>query len=101
VLKDGTQTKINDAEWSKTLSNRKVFDEEGTEILRVTSNEQRGLVRIYAMRSAKAESGKAEVKSEHNNIVLADADLARCAREAGEACGLSDQILSDVLGDLA
>lgn len=83
TLCDGTEIRINDAEW-RSVANRKEFDEQQTEILRVTRHTSGLMTRVYAMRSV---GGK--VEAERNEIVLQGGDLKAATQRAIGACGLS------------
>lgn len=83
-LHDGSAFKINDDEWRSVL-NSKSFDDDHTEIVRVTRHTSGLMNLVYAMRS---EGGK--VESEHYQVVMKGGDLQAAVTAAAEKCGITD-----------
>lgn len=86
-LADGTTMVINDNEWVAVV-NRKEFDANETEILRITRHQSKLMSRIYAMRSTKGADGKMTVVSERNEITFSD-DVKPAAAKAIAETGLT------------
>lgn len=73
---------INDSEWTSVV-NRKEFDSNGTEILRITRHISGLMTRVYAMRAVSGQKVK-----EVNEIVVGD-NLAEVVAKAAADCGLT------------
>jgi hypothetical protein len=92
ILHDGSRMTLNDDEW-RSVVNCKVFDDERTEIIRITRHESGLMTRVYAMRAA---GGKAE--AERNEIVFGGIKAA--IQRAIETCGLGTEIAEQALAGL-
>lgn len=94
-LHDGTTMVINDNEWL-AIVDRKEFDANETQILRITRHQSNLMSRIYAMRSVKGANGKMEVVAERNEISFSD-DLKPAATKAIAETGLTKITVESVL----
>lgn len=81
-LGNDSTVSINDNEWNSVV-NRKEFDSNGTEILRVTRHATGLMTRVYAMRAVSGQKVK-----EVNEIVVGD-NLAEVVAKAVVDCGLT------------
>lgn len=94
TLHDGRTAVINDDEW-RSVVNRKHYDDEHTEIVRVTRHLYNGLVHVYAMRGADGT-----MAAEHRDIVLPGGDVKSAVVAAIEACDLGAAIAGEALAAL-
>lgn len=81
-LADGTTMTINDNEWLAVVD-RKEFDANETEILRITRHQSKLMSRVYSMRSV---GGK--IVAERNEITFSD-DVKPAAAKAIAETGLT------------
>lgn len=81
-LGNDSTVSINDNEWNSVV-NRKEFDANGTEILRVTRHTSGLMTRVYAMRAAAGQK-----VHEVNEIVVGD-NLNEVVSKAVTTCGLT------------
>lgn len=94
TLHDGRTAVINDDEW-RSVVNCKHYDDERTEIVRVTRHLTAGLVHVHCMRGAGGS-----VAAEHREIVLPGGDVPGAVRAAIQSCELDEAIAGEALAAL-
>lgn len=86
-LVDGRSMVINDNEWLSVI-NRKEFDKNQTEIVRVNRHVNGLLTRVYVMRSVLGPDGQMKVAAEQNHVLVGE-DVSAVVAKAISDCGLT------------